>query len=94
MDKKVIDFFCKDEYLKKCYEDGLDIYSSFASKIFNVPYEDCCEFKEGQAYLPGGARRSSAKAILCACYVSQSNEQSPFYWLNRLDMFLPILSRK
>ncbi len=92
MDEKVLEFYCQDEYIKKCHEEGKDIYASFASKIFRVPYEDCFDFKDGVIHPTGKARRETAKKILCACWASRSGEMNPFYWLNWIDMFLPRLT--
>jgi hypothetical protein len=92
MDEKVLEFYCQDEYLKQCHEEGKDIYASFAAKIFKVQYEDCLECKDGVVYPRGKARRETAKKILCACWAAYSSELSPFKWLNDLDIFLPGLT--
>lgn len=93
MDEKVLAFFCQDEYLKQCHEDGLDIYASFASKIFVAPYEECLEWKDNMPFPLGKKRRASAKAILCACWSAYSNDITAWSeWLNNLSYVLPLLS--
>jgi hypothetical protein len=86
MDKRVLEFYCQNEYLKKCHEEGKDIYSSFASKLFGVDYEDCQEWKNGEPYLPGKARRDAAKSVLCAWWCTYSGEESAMYWLDKICM--------
>ena len=45
--------------------EGKDLYSEIASKAFNVPYEDCKEFREdGTTNKQGKERRTQAKSIL------------------------------
>ena len=47
------------------FMQGKDLYSEIASKAFNVPYEDCKEFREdGTTNKQGKERRSQAKSIL------------------------------
>ena len=44
---------------------GKDLYSEIASKAFNVPYEDCKEFRpDGSTNKAGKERRTQAKSIL------------------------------
>ena len=47
--------------IKEYFDQGLDPYSVFASYLFDVPYEDCCEgTKEGKW------RRTISKKLLLA----------------------------
>ena len=85
MDEKVLEFYCQDEYIKQCHEEGKDIYAAFAAKIFRVPYEVCLEYKDGVPYTNGKIRRATAKTILCACWAASAGE-SPFSILNNLDL--------
>lgn len=70
MDKDAIKFFSKDEEFKKAIESGKDVYSFLASKMFECPYDDCHEYKNGFPNLGGKRRRDIAKSILCAMYFS------------------------
>lgn len=47
------------------FMQGKDLYSEIASKAFNVPYEECKEFREdGTTNKQGKERRTQAKSIL------------------------------
>lgn len=47
------------------FMQGKDLYSEIASKAFNVPYEECKEFREdGTTNKEGKERRTQAKSIL------------------------------
>lgn len=61
---------CQDEHLLKVFNDGLDIYVMLASKIFNLPYDDCKEFNaDGSDNVEGAKRRGIAKVVwLAATY--------------------------
>ena len=49
----------------QAYIDGKDLYAEIASLAFNVPYDDCLEFRPDGTHNPEGKeRRSRAKAIL------------------------------
>lgn len=49
---------------KECTENNYDIYSYIASKIFNVPIEECKEFDSDMNINPDGIqRRNIAKRI-------------------------------
>lgn len=60
----------KDEKMIKAYKDGKDLYAEMASLAFNVPYEECKEFRpDGTLNPKGKERREHAKAIfLGICY--------------------------
>ena len=46
-------------------DPNLDLYSYIASTLYNVPYEECCEFNpDGSANHEGKERRSRAKQLL------------------------------
>lgn len=56
---------CGDELMLQSYREGKDLYAQIASLSFNVPYEDCLEFRpDGTTNKEGKERRSSAKSIL------------------------------
>lgn len=60
----------QDPKMIKAYIDGKDLYAEMASLAFNVPYEECLEFRPDGTKNPAGKeRRSQAKAIfLGICY--------------------------
>lgn len=54
-----------DSQLLDTFLAGKDLYSEIASKSFNVPYEDCREFRlDGTVNPEGKERRTQAKSIL------------------------------
>lgn len=54
-----------DPQMYETFMQGKDLYSEIASKAFNVPYEDCREFREdGTTNKQGKERRTQAKSIL------------------------------
>ena len=54
----------QDEKGIQAYIDGKDLYAEIASLAFNVPYDDCLEFRPDGTHNPEGKeRRSRAKAI-------------------------------
>ena len=54
-----------DENMLQAYLDGKDLYSTIASKIYGVPYEECKEFRpDGSVNPEGKARRTSVKPVL------------------------------
>ena len=55
----------KDENMLQAYRDNKDLYSTIASKIYGVPYEECKEFRpDGSVNEDGKQRRTSVKPIL------------------------------
>jgi len=64
---------CQDEKMIKAYKDGKDLYCEIASIAFNVPYEECKEFRaDGTKNPQGKERRGHAKAIVLGiCYGKQ-----------------------
>lgn len=61
---------CGDENMINAYKTGKDLYSTMASLVYHVPYEECREFREdGSVNKEGKKRRSHVKAIfLGICY--------------------------
>ena len=54
-----------DSQMYDVFMAGKDLYSEIASKAFNVPYEECKEFRpDGTTNKDGKERRSQAKSIL------------------------------
>lgn len=54
-----------DDNLIKAYADGKDIYSWIAQSIYNVPYDECKEFRmDGTKNPEGKKRRDSVKSII------------------------------
>ena len=55
----------KDEKLIQAYKDGKDPYCEIASIAYNVPYDECKEFRsDGTTNPEGKARRGEAKKIV------------------------------
>lgn len=55
----------QDEHLIKAYGEGKDIYAWIAEKIYEVPYEECKEFRpDGSKNPQGKKRRDSVKSII------------------------------
>lgn len=53
-----------DDKMLESFHKGRDIYSHIASIAFNVPYEDCLEFRlDGTTNYEGKERRKKSKAI-------------------------------
>ena len=59
-----------DEKMIQAYREGKDVYCQIASVAYNVPYEDCKEFRPDGTHNPEGkARRTAAKSIVLGiCY--------------------------
>lgn len=54
-----------DEHMIQAYIDGKDIYAWIAEKIYNVPYDECKEFRpDGTKNPEGKKRRDSVKSII------------------------------
>lgn len=54
-----------DSQMYDTFMAGKDLYSEIAAKAFNMPYEDCKEFREdGTTNKAGKERRTQAKSIL------------------------------
>ena len=54
-----------DPQMYNTFMEGKDLYSEIAAKAFNVPYEECLEFRpDGSTNKEGKARRTQAKSIL------------------------------
>lgn len=58
-----------DEGMIKAYQEGKDLYAMIAATAYNTTYEECLEKRNGELYLEGKERRSSAKSIVLGiCY--------------------------
>ena len=68
MDRKLSEFICRDKRLRTARTEGKDLYSTFASVLYDIPYEECLEFRDGEPYIAGKKRRAVAKAIVLAMY--------------------------
>ena len=60
----------QDEKMIKAYKEGKDLYVEIASLAFDLPYDECKEFRADGTQNPDGKeRRNTAKAIvLGVCY--------------------------
>ena len=92
MDKRVIRFFKKDTYLRNAIENGQDVYSAFAAKLFNCTYNECLEFDVNtqEPNPTGNYRRKTAKFILCSMFFSTKKRwhKKAFSMINGLPIFL------
>lgn len=92
MDKRAIRFFKKDAYLRNALENGKDVYSAFAAKLFNCNYEECLEYNPAtNEHNPAGQyRRKAAKFILCSMFFSTKRRwyKSAFRMINALPDFI------
>ena len=65
---KCLAAMCKragDSQMYETFMHGKDLYSEIASKAFNVPYDDCREFRpDGTVNKQGKERRTQAKSVL------------------------------
>lgn len=48
------------------FDENKDLYSNYASQLFNIPYEDCLEFKNGKPNPIGKQRRQVIKFYVCS----------------------------
>ena len=98
MDKRAIRFFKKDAYLKEAIESGKDVYSAFATKLFNCEYEECLEYNPdtNEPNSVGQHRRKTAKFILCSMFFSTKKRwrKSAFDMINEVPHFIDILYSK
>ena len=54
-----------DPGMKDAYASGADLYTWVASKVYDMPYEECQEFRaDGSQNPEGKERRSSCKSII------------------------------
>lgn len=67
---RITAYLCGDENMINAYKTGKDLYSTMASLVYHVPYEECKEFRpDGSVNPEGKKRRSHVKAIfLGICY--------------------------
>lgn len=62
-----------DKQMIKTYQEGKDLYAMIAAVAFNTTYEECQEHKpNGDLYLEGKERRSSAKSIVLGRHICPS----------------------
>ena len=62
---RMVAHLCGDEKMIQAYKDGKDLYCEVASLAFQVPYDECKEFRpDGTVNKEGKERRSQAKAIV------------------------------
>lgn len=64
VEPRVLAFVSGDERLIEAYASGKDIYATIGSIVFQLPYEDCLEFKNGEENPAGKKRRDSVKSIV------------------------------
>lgn len=58
-------FMSQDAQMLDAYKHGKDLYATIASFVYNMPYEECLEFRpDGSVNKEGKQRRSSVKPVL------------------------------
>lgn len=71
---KVFAQTCGDKILLDSLMAGKDLYSEVASKVYNMPYEECCEFRpDGTFNLEGKGRRTKSKSIVLGLMYGRGN---------------------
>ena len=71
---KVFAQTCGDETMLKSLMAGKDLYSEVASTIYNMPYEECCEFRpDGTFNLEGKQRRTKSKSVILGLMYGRGN---------------------
>jgi DNA polymerase I-like protein with 3'-5' exonuclease and polymerase domains len=67
---RITSHLSNDEKMIEAYRQGKDVYVEIASLAFDLPYDECKEFRaDGTHNSEGKARRNSAKAIVLGiCY--------------------------
>ena len=61
---RIMSHMSQDKKMIQAYKDGKDLYVEIASIAFNLPYEECLQFKDGEFYPEGNQRRQTSKAIV------------------------------
>jgi len=51
------------------YDEDKDIYANFVSQAFNIPYEECLEWKDNKPFPLGKLRRTMAKDYMIHRYM-------------------------
>jgi hypothetical protein len=75
IDKKLKRQLCKDPIIKKAVKEGKDIWSTIASVLFNIPYEDCVVFNDNTTPNPAGLNnRFVAKHLFASIYYHNIEE--------------------
>ena len=64
---RVLTHISQDPIMLKAYAEDRDIYAMIGSYVFQVPYEDCLEFRaDGSYYKEGASRRKKMKVLVLA----------------------------
>ena len=73
IEPRILATVSQDPTMLKTFNDGIDIYASMASLIFNVPYEQCLEFhpETGEKQPEGKDRRTQTKSVLLGIMYSR-----------------------
>lgn len=73
IEPRILATVSQDPTMLKTFNDGIDIYASMASLIFNVPYEECLEFHPvtGEKQPEGKDRRTQTKSVLLGIMYSR-----------------------
>ena len=73
IEPRILATVSQDPTMLKTFNDGIDIYASMASLIFNMPYEECLEFHPvtGEKQPDGKDRRTQTKSGLLGIMYSR-----------------------
>lgn len=73
IEPRILATVSQDPTMLKTFNDGIDIYASMASLIFNMPYEECLEFHPvtGEKQPEGKDRRTQTKSVLLGIMYSR-----------------------
>lgn len=73
IEPRILATVSQDPTMLQTFNDGIDIYASMASLIFNVPYEQCLEFhpETGEKQPEGKDRRTQTKSVLLGIMYSR-----------------------
>lgn len=55
-------------------DEDKDVYSYLASKLYNIPYEECLEYKDDKPYPKGKFRRQYVKFALVGIFCMQNRD--------------------
>ena len=82
IEPRILATVSQDPTMLKTFNDGIDIYASMASLIFNMPYEECLEFHPvtGEKQPEGKDRRTQTKSVLLGIMYSRGAKAIAEQW--------------
>ena len=65
IEPRVLAYISGDEAMQEAYREGRDLYATIASTVYQMPYDECKEFRpDGTVNPEGKERRTSVKSLL------------------------------